>query len=830
MFAPHPQAWVRQAVLLGLFVGTAVGLGFLLAGVPNVELMTLTTTLAGAALGPAGGFAAGALAEGIFSLANPLGAALPVLLASQILGMGLAGWLGGLAAPLLLRGRPFWRPPAAAVLGGGVTLLFDALTNLATALTLRADPLLTLAGGLAFAAVHVGANAAVFAVLWPTLAPRVRRLRHPALRAGIGAGLCVLLATAGGARAQEIAPTDTLAAGAVPDSAVVGVPADTPTAGVAGDQAMARADSATAVQRTLGWREPLWDPFFSSFVEDLTHRSSWFAERDGGFGARVQLCGEAGTTDGPAILRWDLPVLSGNRYVDDLGAVQLTGQRLGETGFGRDGRGGMEGVVVQAFDDPSPALAFTDTRFHAQPRDDLYRSLHLISPDAPWRGQLAIEEHLDEEGYDFRVPGESRFSAIDEGEPYFAGHASFRSGSGVVQRQFADGTRLVVGLENVRKLKSLLPALDLDHQDLWWRRTFADWRRGDLRAAAYWIDADVDWDRPVRSGNPAPARHTESGREGLVLAAGPLTATLEAWDVSDTGADASWAGEAAGPRRGRGEQAGLGGHHTWQAGEITATATAEAWWDTRTGWRPVVDVKAAARGVSLTLTRGGRAPRSDEWLTPWRFDVPVGTPMVWRSGDDLAPERVWRGELSARRRLLGVDLAASLALRRLQDGLGWRPDAVGAFTGETANGADIAARTLRLSAFHEGRCLGWLRLHAQANLRGWSQDGDVRLASPPREDWRLTALWENHLFEEDGILELGWVVEHRGEQEDPWYLAAPVMLEPYTLHDAYVGFRLVGTHLGAVFANVLDTRARLSAGALSPGREMRWRLHWTFNF
>ena len=40
--AANQQARVRQAVLLGLFVGTAVGLGFLLVGVPNVELMTLT--------------------------------------------------------------------------------------------------------------------------------------------------------------------------------------------------------------------------------------------------------------------------------------------------------------------------------------------------------------------------------------------------------------------------------------------------------------------------------------------------------------------------------------------------------------------------------------------------------------------------------------------------------------------------------------------------------------------------------------------------------------------------------------------------------------------
>ncbi len=288
--------------------------------------------------------------------------------------------------------------------------------------------------------------------------------------------------------------------------------------------------------RELGWQRPLWDPFFAGFVEDLTHRSAWTAVSDGAFGARVQLFGEPGSSPAPAILRWGLPVQTGHRFVDDLAAVPLTGYRLGETRFGRDGRGGMEGVVEQVIDDPTPGRAWTDTRFHARSRDDLFRSLHLLTADAPWRAQVAIEEQLDVEGYDFRVPGETRYDVIDQGEAAnYPGHASFRSGLGLLQRELDDGSRITVGLENVRKLKSLLPALDLDHQDLWLRRAGADWRRGSLRAAAYWIDADVDWDRPTTTGNPAPARRTESGREGLILAAGPLQATLETWDVSDIG-------------------------------------------------------------------------------------------------------------------------------------------------------------------------------------------------------------------------------------------------------------------------------------------------------
>ncbi len=64
---------VRQPVLLGLFTGTAVGAGYLLAGVPNVELMTLVIALSGAALGLRAGALSGILAAAIYSLGSPYG-------------------------------------------------------------------------------------------------------------------------------------------------------------------------------------------------------------------------------------------------------------------------------------------------------------------------------------------------------------------------------------------------------------------------------------------------------------------------------------------------------------------------------------------------------------------------------------------------------------------------------------------------------------------------------------------------------------------------------------------------------------------------------------
>ena len=84
---PSRRSSVQLPVLLGLFVGVALGLGYLLAGVPNVELMTVTVALGGAVMGPAAGALCGALAAGIFSLASPIGAPLPLVLAAQVTGM-----------------------------------------------------------------------------------------------------------------------------------------------------------------------------------------------------------------------------------------------------------------------------------------------------------------------------------------------------------------------------------------------------------------------------------------------------------------------------------------------------------------------------------------------------------------------------------------------------------------------------------------------------------------------------------------------------------------------------------------------------------------------
>jgi hypothetical protein len=169
----------RTVILAALFVALSVALGFLLAGIPNVELKTLAVFMAGAFCGTRLGGAVGALSILVHSLFNPLGPAPAPLLAAQVAGFVVIGAAGGIVGPRIdpSRGRSV---VACAAAGFALTLAYDVVTTLATAYV--AFGASGFAGGLrgvaiagiGFSAVHVGVNTAVFAVAVPPLIRAVR--------------------------------------------------------------------------------------------------------------------------------------------------------------------------------------------------------------------------------------------------------------------------------------------------------------------------------------------------------------------------------------------------------------------------------------------------------------------------------------------------------------------------------------------------------------------------------------------------------------------------------------------------------------------------------
>ncbi|MBD3180443.1 MAG: ECF transporter S component [Candidatus Latescibacteria bacterium] len=160
----HSDGKRQKVILTALFTALSVVLGYLMAAVPNVELMTISVFISGMFTGPRWGALTGVLSITVFSLFNPYGAALPPLLAAQAAGFSLAGACGG-----ILRGVIKRRGMLAAALSGlFITFIYDILTTLASAYVVLGPD--GFAGGLAgffwasaiFIMIHTGVNTLVF--------------------------------------------------------------------------------------------------------------------------------------------------------------------------------------------------------------------------------------------------------------------------------------------------------------------------------------------------------------------------------------------------------------------------------------------------------------------------------------------------------------------------------------------------------------------------------------------------------------------------------------------------------------------------------------------
>ncbi len=169
----------HDLIQTALCVALCVALGYLLAAVPNVELISAGIFTSGVWLGVRRGALVGVAAELLYSGLNPYGFAPPPLLAAQVLGMSGIGAAGGVfAAPTT---RWPWRAQAllAGLCGLVATLVFDVLTNSAGYLMVReATPFgAYLLAGLSFPfpLAHALINAVGFAVVVPGVRRALRR-------------------------------------------------------------------------------------------------------------------------------------------------------------------------------------------------------------------------------------------------------------------------------------------------------------------------------------------------------------------------------------------------------------------------------------------------------------------------------------------------------------------------------------------------------------------------------------------------------------------------------------------------------------------------------
>ncbi len=165
---------VRAAILTAL----AIGAGYALLLIPNIELITVIIFISGLYLGPMWGLIVGASAELVFSGMNPMGSGLifPPLFVAQILGMSLVGISGGLLRKFFFVARfSFFRMLSVGTVGFLLTFIFDSLTTLSYPLSAGFDYTRTMGlyiSGMGFTLLHQVANTVIFALSIP------RAMRH----------------------------------------------------------------------------------------------------------------------------------------------------------------------------------------------------------------------------------------------------------------------------------------------------------------------------------------------------------------------------------------------------------------------------------------------------------------------------------------------------------------------------------------------------------------------------------------------------------------------------------------------------------------------------
>ena len=170
----------RRALLASLLIALTVAAGQALAGVPNIELVTLLVFLSGFLLGMRAGAIVGAVAMGAHSLFNVMGAVVAPMLVVVVFVYAGLGAAGAAVGPAIVRMQsPALQVVVSAASGAACAFVYQLLINLTAYFTFTAsDSLIAFVwGGVAFAVVQIVWNGAVFAVALPSTVKVLGRFR-----------------------------------------------------------------------------------------------------------------------------------------------------------------------------------------------------------------------------------------------------------------------------------------------------------------------------------------------------------------------------------------------------------------------------------------------------------------------------------------------------------------------------------------------------------------------------------------------------------------------------------------------------------------------------
>ena len=170
---------VSRAAHGGIVIALAIALGYALAAVPNIELVTISLALGGYILGGGWGAIAGGLGFGLYSILSPYGVAPPPVLLAQIMGgviIGFGGYL--LKAGFQRFEKRRIRIGLSATIGFIITFSYDLLTNIGSFIIVSSESTFIpfIIGGLGFAVIHMLSNCLIFGILFVPLTSVIEKV------------------------------------------------------------------------------------------------------------------------------------------------------------------------------------------------------------------------------------------------------------------------------------------------------------------------------------------------------------------------------------------------------------------------------------------------------------------------------------------------------------------------------------------------------------------------------------------------------------------------------------------------------------------------------
>ena len=550
-----------------------------------------------------------------------------------------------------------------------------------------------------------------------------------------------------------------------------------------------------------------WSPFEWTMAATLSGQSPVVSVTDGGIGAKTLFLSESGTSTSTNYYRDGVPLGFGHQWLDSPWHISLAGVEVLSC---------SNSSINLGWAPTDSNSTIVDARFGKAQHESYLRRVSFRTRTAPWQIRFSFDEIIDEEGYDLALPDDLR--------DLYPGSSKSRITTLNIQRHYPDGKHLSFTHENIRQHRTVIPSTGINFEEFWGDRTSATWLTpvGDSKLGVTVFSNGGDSERER-------GRKVESVRTGLLTEysttnRGTLSMLVTADRIADNGIGINVPGYSQVSSVGR-QHAQLNWNSNYDFAGFNLDPDVTAKWDCVTNWNANQSLTIRKSIFSITASMDGRTPGSDKL---WTLDSRSSADSIYAIIPDLnlGWENSRKLSCNAAGKLVGINWGLTGTLNSLTDGIGYLPlQTPGHYS--WINNVEMTSWSANSELERTLNLFGKLHIRSLCSFGGTEITAGIPTVIMPEQYGNIQLLWERRLFDNDGILEIGFENEYRGSMQDPWIPGGTIELPSMYLQHLRFGFRLIGADLGIDFRNLGGSQVRLSNGALSNTTEMRYRLHWT---